>query len=1168
MIALRRSGVTFFTSEPPEITWFRQPLQIEENYWLVGRAEHYAFPQRNKFAPTPEFEPLRKFSTGEYGLSHVDNIEEITRSHAKYAEPCRKRNVEFIESFDENPLLDSIMWAIYGFALTTDTTPDVTVVDIQNLSKGAGTACSSIKRACWEKGAWKLIKLLDDPSPMRGEIPIWQGSGKLEIRLKTKPCRIYVIAPMWFSMGGQKFTKLQNESLMAHRFKIPSAVGMSVPYEWPRLHRALHEHARPGFKTLYFLSDISLWDAVQHRSCLWRLFRLRARGLGLVKGTPEYAQFEHQVYWTINRIVLLPDASVVFTKDGNASGKVDTTHDNGMNQVQMVAMCWHYLKGNFIGFVQFIRRSGFFTFGDDVVASIVCKEDLSFFERLPELWLSLFGGTLKSEIVSEWSDVHFLGQRPISNFYPGCFLVRPYDTDRQVSNLVEKGNPVNKPDPIRDLQRALAHRMLLAATYLTDDHDVLDALKVCIADLVNRYDPLLIDDPLWAQLKSQALKDDDEFALSILTPPIDDNRVVQCAINVSTHRIKNTGLPVAMPQTYVEWTAAHTAKLAGLSKAEKKQRYQNYLGSTGSSKGGVGKVKKSLPREGNSLIQNSGSGNSVSSGVGGPSKRTYSMPALSNATAAYGMSLMNPWDDSCNAAKVVSPIDEDSGVINSKLILTAGAPYTPDPSDANVAYSKTGSGGFIGRPGGLFMSYLYTPGSQPLGFAYPEGGDSSESPGLVVSSPAGGGDTYFGINVGYGGYANLSTNPQFVYPNTNPEFCAWNTLPDAQQIQGLSSKKRVVSAGVIGKYIGPPITGSGMVGVGLVPWEMFVETEFTMNDTGSKAFLFSMPWSKFITLEGVKVMPAMEGFHLSWVPYDSSGTNYQASIATYLNSEQLIYPPPPLSKDGKRPIGTATSTRIHPNASQVRQSLVNGIKVPARPPHPNVRSFDSKTDAPGIARDLALASALGSKKSPTAPTKVGAPVNSFGPYMEYVGVSNSVPFPIDTDQDLLQSVATSVALSADMLNQAIAAGTVDLEYVDRMCVTVMETNPCPGHPLMCVFWNGVAPSNQDGLDPQWAANLFELEYYVNHEVIPDQSTFRIAQQPATPAMVGTPGPAIQAAKALAPAGKGSPPKKESMWSKFKAWVPGAISTGKKVAGYIGKAAQIAETIGDVAAAFF
>lgn len=1245
---------------PPDIDLYDEVVRVKENYWEVGHANGYVYPQANKYVPSEHFKDVMSFGNDQYALSHVDRIDEIEKSHRKYAETCDLRDSKLLDRVV--PLIEPVMWEIWGDALKAPMLRPCEVIGLQEMNKGSGLACSSLKGECWRASPGLAIETLQNPQLFDDQPCIWMCSGKLEVRDVAKDCRCYLIAPMWHSMLLQMFCKMQNVQIMEGRFELPSAVGMSVPYDWYDLRRRLYRYERSDFKIKFFLADIKLYDSQQYRKFFDVLASIRARGLNLGKRSRLRKSFDSLYAKIQSRFVILPNGKIVYTKDGNPSGSANTTMDNGMNSVAQLAVCWFVTHADsFVGFVEFIQRCAYLTFGDDLICSITCPEDELFFKRLPEVWQSIYGSIIKSEIVERWSDVHFLGAQPLGDVDPYIYLLKPYDIPRLVANLYYKGSSPKNFDPCVELQRALAHRQLLAPTALVSDHKLLDILVLCIKRFMKKHNASMRHNDTWKLLCDRVKLNHIDFLASTVgsQPLIDKSRPLLGGLPVVTpvaiaehSNVRSMEVPIGivihnliifqlatldfefdpfegsddsdsdytdeerpllscfvpttvdafasvkrsfrinnkdeMSLSYAQWCEKHTAKLADLSKAEKKKRYNDYLASSNASgPARKGALRSGFSGAGNSLVSGgTRSGNSANTGPGAQTpKKSYSMPALSSATAAYGMSLLNPGCDDCNGAKVVSMIDQDSGVINSKVVLSAGCPSVPDSSDANIPYDQTGSGAFIGRPGGLFMSYLYTPGQETLGWVNPEDQDPTESPGLVVFSPQNGGDVYMALNVGYGGTTENAPDTM-LYPNQNPSNPCWMSLPDCQQIQMLSSKKRVVSAGVEVAYTGPPITGSGQIAVGLVPWDMFRSTEMSINDTGFKVYPAALSWEQFIQLEGVEVYPALGGCHKTWYPYDASGTDYQESIATYVESENTA--------TGVN----ALSAGLVPKRSQIKESVV-GSKVPrklsAAGKSKYVRdSYDPRLDSRSVRRskkvskrnrsektessdtyvalvDSKTGKVVSSVDTPSAPADVGADITSaFLVYDGYLGSGYGTAFPMDSDQQEMGAFLSATAMAGQFAAQA-AGGEFSQQTMDEVGISAMETRPCQGQPLIVVMWNGVAPSNQEGLNPSWAANLFQITYYVNHEIIPDQNTFRIAEMPMSanvgPAAVGSPGVAIKAAKSLGPSGPGPLPKKESTWKKFTTWVKGAIGTGKKIAGYVGKAAEIAEGVGDVLAAF-
>lgn len=417
----RAAGERSFTSIAPDIQLYPSLEFVKENYYVIGEST-FRYPQKNDFAPSEYYAPMRKFVSGDYGLSHVDAMNEVVKTHEKYAFVCDLRDAAWL---DKNvPLAFDIMSQIFAPALQAPLLSATQVVDLIDLKKGSGFGCSGTKGAAWAHDPLLCSYCVENPKDWNDTLPVWVCSGKLEVRLKTKDCRCYLICPMWLQMQLQRYCKAQNNQFIDQRFKIPSAVGMVLPYEWPLLYERLHRYVIPGYRIKFFQGDIEKFDSTQYRAFYHLICRLRAHGLRLVGA--QRAELESLYYNIINRVVVLPDGSVVFTKDGNPSGSPNTTTDNGMVHIAMLLMCWYKAFDTFLGFSSFLDRTGYVVFGDDCVAAITNEQDERFFAQLPSLWHSIYGSNFVTEIVDEWRKVHFLGVSPLGNVPPFCYL-----TDRK-----------------------------------------------------------------------------------------------------------------------------------------------------------------------------------------------------------------------------------------------------------------------------------------------------------------------------------------------------------------------------------------------------------------------------------------------------------------------------------------------------------------------------------------------------------------------------------------------------------------------------------------------------------------------------------------------------------------------------------------------------------------
>lgn len=537
--------MTTFSSANEKLEILPEPIVIEENYEIIGFLPGYSLPLKNKYVPSQTYAPMRKFCGDEYALSNVSDLAGGIRSHRKYAAVCRLRDVAFIESFDEDEELDDLIWDLFAPGLRAKRCDSDVVIGFQNMSKGAGFGCSSIVKTCWENNPHKLYEAMEQQDLYFDEVPINQSLQKLEVRLKTKDCRCYEVQPLWLRNQMQSFTKLQNLQFQEARFKIPSAVGISMPMGWIQLHDHLHRYATttpeqrrdPTPEVVYFLCtwDIEKFDSMQPRALFWRDKRVRARGLQLTK--QELDELAHLYYNTTNRVTVLPDGSVVFVKDGMISGGPNTTTDNIINHTQIFAMMWKKHTGRLVGFKDFITVSGFLLFGDDGICAIHNKRHENFFRAVPRLMKEIFGCNVTVEFHTKWSDAHFLGSQPLGDEPPLAYLSKPYDIPRQMTNLVEKEEGGERFDPIKCLQRGLGHRNLLAFTWICEDHEELDLLVQCMKVHVEKYDPIMANDALWVKLRRYALMSHEEFEDSLAYGLTGLERIeTQSLVNVLTLR--------------------------------------------------------------------------------------------------------------------------------------------------------------------------------------------------------------------------------------------------------------------------------------------------------------------------------------------------------------------------------------------------------------------------------------------------------------------------------------------------------------------------------------------------------------------------------------------------------------------------------------------------------
>jgi hypothetical protein len=1117
---------------------------------------------------------MERFGNADYALSRVENSHEVVKSHLKYAQVCKLRDVTFIESFDKNSELDDVIYSLFGRCLKTQRVDSISIINLQNMTKGSGFACSSLKKACWEKSPYKLLEFIKHIL-LTTDLPvIWLASGKLEIRLIEKDCRVYLICPMWFSAQIQTFMKRQDHNIMEARFTIPSAVGMQVPVEWIRLHTRLHRHVKPDFEPKYYMSDIKLFDSMQYRSLFWRDARLRARGLSL-EGQ-QLDEFMHCMYWTINRIVILPDGQVVFTKDGNPSGKPGTTVDNGINQIQMVAMCWHSLYHTFHGFLDFIERSGFFTNGDDVIAIIVCEEDERFLRRLPEEWKLRFGSELKAEFATEWKDVHFLGSQPLSNDYPGKYLVKPYDLPRLVANMIHKGQDPTKFDPVKELQRGLAYRLHLATTATLKEHEALDQLNLCVNKLIEEFDATYHGVPEWDDAVRQHLQTDSMFLYTLVSTarslgePFLDTREQQIrptsrsqtyvrkarrsplillwlmllVVSLNVQPIKDN-IAMLSKKAFLKSKAA---KYAGLDSAQKEQRYNAYVASYSANSQPHPTIRV-VEKFGKSQKAKTKAAKKVS--VNGNSNRQLN---TSNPDVAYAMSLCHPDDEKYNHAKIPSPVPQDSDVINTDEVLIAGCPSQISASIGAVPMDFNGAGGIIMRPNTLGRQHVYTSGSQMLGLD-PTGGQAS--PGLAVYSPAGLGDTNFVIPA--------MGNFGVPMPNQSCGVPGWQSPIAMQEIQTLCAKYRVVSAKLCAIYIGPPITGSGLIAGGTIPFDQF--QSLTCSDSTSTSQVYTgISFSQFLKLRGVINGPAMKGMEVLYIPRDERATEWKETILDYTDFTNANNGPPGLKTSHTQFASTKVRQSMKKGELKGQLKQFKKLRKLIKENGPVVVSGTSRLGPDGRYQTTSV-----QVKSATAPTPgpdaLGATINTaIGVSRAFFGQGGEiVPQPEDGPaqeaQTMIAGTLLGVAVNGTDSNNPLWA------EIDILLSNYSDNVWDESADAMAILWDGVAPSDQAAQIPNWAGNLFRIEKYVNYEVVVDANTVSIGSIVGSGSPAGASPTGIAMAQAAALKATQTPVPPTSTLTKIKNWMSNAWDKAQPWIKAGQEAWQVASAVGTAIGSF-
>ena len=554
---------------------------------------------------------------------------------------------------------------------------------------------------------------------------------------------------------------------------------------------------------------------------------------------------------------------------------------------------------------------------------------------------------------------------------------------------------------------------------------------------------------------------------------------------------------------------------------------------------------------------------------GNPMFRELAPSLASQNTLAHMMSVLNPWDEKYNGAKVPNPAPVDSAVFKTHEVIVVGCP-TVAPAAANTdGMVFTGFGGFIMRPNTLGRQYQYTPGNGFLGWNK----EGETNPGLVAYTPDGGNQTLVLNMIG------TQANQTIPMPNSDLTVPGWLSPYAMEDIIQLCSKYRVVSAGLVCRYIGPPITGSGMLAAGTVPYTQF-ETQSIDNDGAGTDFPYTtIDWQSFINLKDVVTCPATKGINMVYVPKDTRAMDWKQTVLTF-----------PLPVSGALP-GAVTLAAHQVKRHRKRgtlhkfvkeQASKKGLKAELQEDGHTVKvstaaTFTKTVDKSGkvVKRHVTLENQSKPSATPSSPlSDVGVlpqPQEFMIPWFH--GNEN----PLDMEAVLLQPEDTEAGLAA-VLAQAAFGGygfsnppAMDeplSDDVNNFLNIYADSSWSEAEDLMVIMWNGIAPADAilaQGATDIWSGNLFEIDKYVNYEAILDLNSLDIGSMPASPGSFGSPsaGPAIAQQVHPTTALVGKPKPSESWIDKAGNWLSNAKDKVEPWISAGSKAIQVATAIADV-----
>jgi hypothetical protein len=442
----------------------------------VGAVPNYRLKQTTKFVQNPFFPRFSKLADPKkWGLARVDLTQQIFQSFDRFNAGIGLRPDEFIESC----VADGLDEFSRMFSKQLSQTPSsvAEVIGYLDASKSAGFGHGGTKQTFMDAHHPLLVSYLEDLDLMDTLLPIWAVTGKDELRAKEKVVRTIQAPPVIFQACVQKYCKKATEALFSSPTLGPFKPGIAIPQEWEWIVHRLEAYSGQfgDFTTQYMMADIKTFDAGQPPAVRKFSLKLRLRHLKVTPLEKEHVEklFRNLVY----RVNLLPDGSLVLTRQGMGSGDPNTTSDNCLNHLFEWFVMWKLAKKNPHKFSLFVEQTGMCLFGDDIVAAAHSEIHLAFYTFARDNWEKTFGTPIKMFFNSDISKVDFLGRRSATDDEFGRYNCVPADPIKLASSLIFKSHPASELKKI--LQQAVAHRTMFSACrldYNSEFHPYADAL--------------------------------------------------------------------------------------------------------------------------------------------------------------------------------------------------------------------------------------------------------------------------------------------------------------------------------------------------------------------------------------------------------------------------------------------------------------------------------------------------------------------------------------------------------------------------------------------------------------------------------------------------------------------------------------------------------------------
>jgi hypothetical protein len=1124
---------------------------------------------------------------GKYAPARVEDVGALIESFGRYA--TREYDREFVAA---NTLA--------AIKATCDVTPEVhsqiltpyQTIGVMNGDKASGYLALGNKYNFHQKYMSEMQEALQDPSSLMECVPIYVVIPKVEIRAVEKMPRDLAYPPAWFVDLVAMFEKDFFSVTMEQWHVSPIKVGMPMPAGWPMIVHGLKRHDVPEFQSIRV--D---WDAVQYDrshpievTISWHiLMELKKCFEGLRDDqdldSPLRRVLAYINFWSCVRIVLLPDGRLVLVAAGIYSGDISTTNKNSYFHIVRIALVWIKIHGTVDGFRTWLRKSGIVIFGDDGTCSINRKIYLRLLEGLATTWKDLFGAELKVHQSHYLSEVVFLGRRALGDDAISQLLPVTSDLDRQISSLVEKTR--KGMTPVQRLSKLVAHRLLLSgfslnpalASPATAEKNArgarsLKKLDSVIAKHIDREDERNADLPDWVSLTYLAHMPASELFYMQLT----GKEVI---------RPEAYWFPVSAPEgvgfdsmyeidpgasgivPYGLCSAERVPMGNGLRAAPLQSRLINwaikFLMSGKMKKGAAPKKVKSMVKKIERIekkVVKDAVRSRAEMKVGGkgykinqPAKIGKKASAAGAGTLAWAMSLCHPGDPKYNQAKMPSPIPLKTVIANTAEPLYAGTPSTVSINDGVVPQTLSGFGGFVMRPNTLGRQYGITTGSQILGFDP----DGEANPGLVAYCPADSSNQALILN--------FMDNNEIPAPVTDPTQAAWLSPLAMEEIQKLGVAYRVTSAEATATYTGPPISGSGLIASGAVKYDQLQNIECETSTTNTELQV-GLEWDYFVGLESVFQGPAMEGCSVKYIPNDTRCMDWKETVMFFQNYNTL-------HSAAKRTGVSKTAIRSGLKSGKLEKIVKKSADLLRLQKDKKIALTMQKDLKTGVSRATGI-------NFPSTDTPRPRDVSTIFPNMTFFGASGTdngfVPQPEDTPAGFarawIEALSGAYALSAPP-SPLLPSDLDDL-------LSMYSDNSWDGaEDLMVIMWNGVAPASaiagSNPLESIFAGNLFEIQKYVNYELVIDLNSLSLGQVIPTGGNQGNPVAAISLAQASVPVASSLAPApvKSSGYqtaattlNNISGAVKSTTSTVDKVVETGSKAAAIAMDIGEALAAFF